>query len=118
MGNSVLWSLSYEWWFYMLFFFLAYRIRKPKLNKWVYIITISAAISYLFYPFTVNRLIMYFAIWWIGAQMADTYINGKGFSFRSIMPIFYVLLTITVILSVNLALKFSYISFWYTCKYA
>jgi hypothetical protein len=30
MGNGVLWSLSYEWWFYMLFFVLTKKIKPSK----------------------------------------------------------------------------------------
>lgn len=59
MGNGVLWSLSYEWWFYMLFFFLSTHIKSEKLNTWVNIIVILAAASYLIYPFFINRLAMY-----------------------------------------------------------
>lgn len=108
LGNGVLWSLSYEWWFYMLFFFLITRINTEKLNTYVNIITIIAAISYVFYPFIVNRLVMYFAIWWIGVIFADTYLNKEKFNFSLIMPYAYVLLTITAILGLNLYIHFSY----------
>jgi len=108
MGNGVLWSLSYEWWFYMLFFLLVNRINSAKLNKWVSILTIVAAVSYVIYPFHLNRLAMYFAIWWIGVRFADTYLTGGKYSIRSIMPYAYVLFTIILILSFNLAIHYSY----------
>lgn len=108
MGNGVLWSLSYEWWFYMLFFFLYNKISKEKLNKWVSIITITAAVSYIIYPFIINRLVMYFAIWWIGVQFAGTYLSGGKFTLKGIMPYAYVLFTIAAILTVNLVIHFSY----------
>jgi peptidoglycan/LPS O-acetylase OafA/YrhL len=108
MGNGVLWSLSYEWWFYMLFFLLASKISSDKLNKWVNILTITAAATYVIYPFHVNRLAMYFAIWWIGVRFADTYLSGGKFSIRSILPYAYVLFTITAILGLNLAIHFSF----------
>lgn len=108
MGNGVLWSLSYEWWFYMLFFVLAANIKLSKLNNWVNIIVVLAALSYLIYPFMVNRLIMYFAIWWIGVRFAEIYLNGESYTIKSIMPYGYVLMAITAILGVNLYLNFSY----------
>jgi peptidoglycan/LPS O-acetylase OafA/YrhL len=108
MGNGVLWSLSYEWWFYMLFFLLVTHISHEKINKWVGVITITAAATYVIYPFIVNRLAMYFAIWWIGVRFADTYISGKKYTFRSIMPQAYVLFAITAILALNLYIHFSY----------
>lgn len=108
MGNGVLWSLSYEWWFYMLFFVLATYISSDKLNKWVNIIVIVAAASYVVYPFIVNRLAMYFAIWWIGVRFADTYIKGEKYTIRSILPYAYVLFAITAILALNLYIHFSF----------
>jgi peptidoglycan/LPS O-acetylase OafA/YrhL len=108
LGNGVLWSLSYEWWFYMLFFLLASKIKSDQLNKWVSILTIAAAVSYLFYPFIVNRLLMYFAIWWIGVRFADTYLKNGEYTIRSILPYSYVLLTITAILALNLYIHFSF----------
>ena len=108
MGNGVLWSLSYEWWFYMLFFLLVTNIKTDQLNKWVNIIVITAALTYVIYPFIVNRLAMYFAIWWIGVRFADTYIKGETYSIKSIMPYAYVLFAITAILGVNLYLHYSF----------
>lgn len=108
MGNGVLWSLSYEWWFYMLFFVLAKNIKSEKLNTYVNIFVIVAAASYLIYPFIVNRLIMYFAIWWIGVNFADFYIKDKPFTIKSIMPYSYILGVITIILGLNLYLNFSF----------
>jgi peptidoglycan/LPS O-acetylase OafA/YrhL len=108
MGNGVLWSLSYEWWFYMLFFVLATYISSDKLNKWVNIIVIAAAASYVVYPFIVNRLAMYFAIWWIGVRFADTYIRGEKYTIKSILPYAYVLFAITAILAFNLYIHFSF----------
>jgi len=106
MGNGVLWSLSYEWWFYMLFFFVSNKIDKERLNKWVNIITITATVTYVFYPFHVNRLVMYFAIWWIGVRFAETYLADGKFTIRGIMPYAYVLFTIIAILALNLAIHF------------
>lgn len=108
MGNGVLWSLSYEWWFYMLFFFLATRIPSAKLNKWVNIMVIAAAATYVVYPFIVNRLVMYFAIWWIGVLFADIYLKKETYSIKSIMPYAYVLFAIAAILGLNLYIHYNY----------
>lgn len=108
MGNGVLWSLSYEWWFYMLFYLLRTKVSNEKLNNWVGILTVSAAATYVIYPFIVNRLIMYFAIWWIGVRFAETYLAGKKFTIRSIMSQAYVLFSITAILAFNLYIHYSY----------
>jgi peptidoglycan/LPS O-acetylase OafA/YrhL len=108
MGNGVLWSLSYEWWFYMIFIVLAKKIAPAKINLWVAMITIIATLSYLVYPFFLNRIVMYFAIWWIGVQFAEIYLKGGIYSFKTIAMQAYVLLTIIALLGINLYLNFGY----------
>lgn len=108
MGNGVLWSLSYEWWFYMLFFLLVTQINSKKINMWVGIISITAAATYIIYPFIVNRLAMYFAIWWIGVRFAEIYLKKEKFTIKAIMPTAYVLLVITALLALNLYIHYSY----------
>lgn len=108
LGNGVLWSLSYEWWFYMLFFVLVTYVNKDKINKFVTILTIIAAASYLIYPFIVNRLVMYFAIWWTGVRFADIYLKKGEFTFRAIFPQAALLISISIILAINLKLNFEY----------
>ena len=108
MGNGVLWSLSYEWWFYMLFFLLVTQINTNKINRWVGIISITAAATYIIYPFIVNRLAMYFAIWWIGVRFAEIYLKKEKFTIKAIMPTAYVLLVITALLALNLYIHYSY----------
>lgn len=108
MGNSLLWSLSYEWWFYMLFFVLSKNVNSKKITIWVNCITIIAALSYLIYPFIINRLVMYFAIWWIGVQFATIYLRDGKFTFKAISSFAYVLLGIIAILGLNFYLNFSY----------
>jgi peptidoglycan/LPS O-acetylase OafA/YrhL len=108
MGNGVLWSLSYEWWFYMLFFLLSKKIKPSKLNIWVNILTIIAALSYLIYPFIINRVIMYFAIWWIGVRFADIYLHKEVYTFKAIKMYGYVLISIIAILAVNFYINFNY----------
>lgn len=108
MGNGVLWSLSYEWWFYMLFFALASNVESKKLNQWVNVLVITATVSYLIYPFIINRLAMYFAIWWIGVRFADIYLKKEQYSLKAIMPYAYVLFIIAVVLALNLYIHFNY----------
>ncbi|WP_147676378.1 acyltransferase family protein [Algibacter pacificus] len=108
MGNGVLWSLSYEWWFYMLFFVLSKKNKPSKINAWVNGLTIIATVSYLIYPFFINRIVMYFAIWWIGVRFADIYMKGVHFTFKSIKNYAYILITIITLLALNLYINFNY----------
>lgn len=108
MGNSLLWSLSYEWWFYILFFALSKNIDSKKINMWVNWIVVIAALSYVIYPFIVNRIAMYFAIWWIGVRFASIYLKDESFTFKAMSSYAYVLAVIILILGFNLYLNFSY----------
>lgn len=108
MNNGVLWSLSYEWWFYMLFFVLSKKIKPSRIDAWVNGLTMIATLSYLIYPFFINRILMYFAIWWIGVRFANIYMKGAHFTFKSIKTYAYVLMTIIVLLGINLYLNFNY----------
>lgn len=108
MGNGLLWSLSYEWWFYIIFFVLSKNINNKKINLWVNIIILLGAASYLIYPFIINRIAMYFGIWWIGVKFASIYLNGQSYSFKAIRSYAYVLATIIALLGLNLYLNFSY----------
>jgi len=82
LGNIPLWSLSYEWWFYMVFFLLISTIKK-NISLWVYAIGIVCALSYIIYPFFVNRLLMYLTIWWLGVDLAKVYMSGNPINFKS-----------------------------------
>lgn len=75
LGNTPLWSLSYEWWFYMSFY-LFYKLfgDKNSLNLFVPVLIIISAITYILYPFFLNRLFMYYGIWWCGVLMARNYL--------------------------------------------
>jgi peptidoglycan/LPS O-acetylase OafA/YrhL len=108
MGNGVLWSLSCEWWFSMLFFALSEKIKPKKLNTWVNIFTITAVVSYLIYPVILNRIVMYFAIWWIGVRLADVYLKGEIYTFKSIKLSACILVAIIAILGLNFYINFKH----------
>ena len=79
MGNSPLWSLSYEWWFYMLFPLLS-RFIQPKKYRAFYIGTVSASslCLYVLFPNHLLLIPLYFLIWWLGVELA--YIKKRGMS--------------------------------------
>jgi len=74
-GNTALWSLSYEWWFYMLFFPL-YRFVPTRAQ-----IHVAAAFSLLglvtfwLRANQVSLFLMYFILWWSGAELASAYLE-------------------------------------------
>jgi peptidoglycan/LPS O-acetylase OafA/YrhL len=103
LGNTPLWSLSYEWWFYMLFFVIVNKV-KVNSSTFVYILSIIAAITYVIYPNFINRELMYLCIWWIGADMARLYVNGEKIDLKSLrVPLTALVLNI-IILIINVKL--------------
>lgn len=89
MHNSPLWSLSYEWWFYMLYFqaqkhFLSSRRR----DVFIYFLSIVSALVYLYFPLFLPRLLMYMGIWWLGVMLSNKYMKHEEITVRSLaMPL-------------------------------
>jgi peptidoglycan/LPS O-acetylase OafA/YrhL len=103
MENLPLWSLTYEWWFYMMYFPLASRIADSgRRNRVVLIASVAAAVGYLFFPNLVFRTLMYFGLWWCGVVLADLYIRGVRIDFAAIQRPLATLLAIDAILAFNL----------------
>jgi peptidoglycan/LPS O-acetylase OafA/YrhL len=89
MGNAPLWSLSYEWWFYMIFIVVVTKV-KHNTSLIIYVIGTVAALTYLVYPNFINRELMYLIIWWIGTDMAKLHLNQSEVTFKSLkVPIFF-----------------------------
>lgn len=103
LGNLPLWSLSFEWWFYMIFFFVTSGL-KNKASNLVYFSGMIAALVYLIYPTFVVREIMYLVIWWTGVDIAKLYIDKKDISIKNLSKPLLSLSVITVILACNILL--------------
>lgn len=106
LENSPLWSLSYEWWFYMLYFPIVFFLKK-KSSDLVFIGGLISALSYLFYPNFINRELFYFVIWWCGVVLARCYIENKEIKFSDLKKPIFVLFLIIGILSLNVILKYN-----------
>ena len=104
LGNLPLWSLSYEWWFYMLFYVVTMKIKGPA-SKIVYATGVLAAISYIAYPNFINRELMYFVIWWVGADMAKIYLTNNEISFASILKQLAILVLMIFVLALNVKIN-------------
>lgn len=75
---SALWSLHYEWWFYMLYHPVSSRVRRGHQSLLVASGSVLAALLYVVFPYAVPRLLMYFVTWWAGVDLARSYIaNGR-----------------------------------------
>ena len=107
LSNGPLWSLAYEWWFYMLFFPVVSLVPDDRQRDiLIYGTAVFAALLYVAYPLFVLRIFMYLAIWWTGAFAARLYLDGKLTSLRSMRTPALVLLTICVVLSVDVLIDY------------
>jgi peptidoglycan/LPS O-acetylase OafA/YrhL len=93
LANYPLWSLSYEWWFYLLFF-PCYRLL-PKSSYRIYFILVISALSFGLYNLRPNQVFLwlsYYVIWWCGVELADIYLHQGRFTFKKLTPVFVSLL--------------------------
>lgn len=101
LENLPLWSLSYEWWFYILFFPLAQLFFNWKnVKNRSYLILIFSACSYISYLSSPNHftlLCSYFAIWWSGLEVGWVYLSYRGFPLEQIKPILISLFLMSIL---------------------
>lgn len=90
-GDGPLWSLHYEWWFYVMF---PIALLVKGVHRRAHIVGcmgILGSILYLIYPIPPFRLLMYFTVWWVGAHAAATLKSDKRVLLSSLtIPLIYV----------------------------
>ncbi|MRD46858.1 acyltransferase [Caenimonas koreensis] len=103
-GNSALWSLSYEWWFYMGFIPLSLWAADRKASRFplVWLLSLLGAGSYLLLPNQLSLFLGYFVIWWAGVELSRDY-SAAGFVARgTAMKIIGGLLALALVWSIPL----------------
>lgn len=98
MGNTPLWSLSYEWWFYMLYVPIVTYLAGPSRHWCVYTAVVTGAVIYTYYPTFPFRILAYFGIWWTGVYLSELYISDKSTKIRHYSLPLCVLILVTTIL--------------------
>jgi len=87
MGNEPLWSLAYEWWFYVLFFVVYVRTASAHGRwRWAAAISIVGLGVDLLVPNPLSLMASYFVLWWLGAQMAHEWFGTGRVSLRGQLP--------------------------------
>ncbi len=101
-GNLPLWSLSYEWWFYMMFFpiyrFVPARFQLPL----VAMISFLGLGTYIAFPNQLSLFALYFILWWTGLEFARTYCQGIKPTFATQLPSLSVLGLFCVLVPVGM----------------
>lgn len=95
LGNNPLWSLSYEFWFYILYsIFMPFLLKKKMNFNNIFYVSIGAALFYVFYPVFAFRILMYFGIWWSGVVLIDEYLKNENFNGKLIFGFYAIVLAI------------------------
>lgn len=111
LGNLPLWSLGYEWWFYMMFFPLIYLLGRFKISNRnnIYIVLVFSIISwgaFTIYPSHIFLVINFFLLWWAGYYCAQIFIEKKDFTFKDLFPLLISLVVMTLIIGLPIAKNF------------
>ena len=75
--NVPLWSLSYEWWFYMMFFPIYARVAPRYQLPLVALLSLGGLLTYARWPNQISLFLLYFILWWTGLELARTYCEKK-----------------------------------------
>ncbi|MFC1452093.1 acyltransferase family protein [Verrucomicrobiota bacterium] len=100
-GNLPLWSLSYEWWFYVLYMVMMRFSHASSRFKISAVLSLTGCVTYVVFPFQGNRFLMYFALWWAGAEIAELYTAGESCSSARFRRTAVLLTTMLAVLIVN-----------------
>lgn len=86
LNNGVLWSLSYEWWFYVMYYPLATRVPESNWRRCVAAIALAGFVAFIWQPGFAARVALLFCVWWLGVEMARLYLAHGQVRLRSLLP--------------------------------
>lgn len=88
LGNSPLWSLSYEVFFYLAFPLVMVARRESRALALTAVggVSIAGYASFLLAPNHFSLIASYLLVWWAGAVVADLYKSDR-LSFRHLLPV-------------------------------
>ncbi len=109
LGNSPLWSLSYEWWFYMIFY-LHLVFQNKVYNKLNFLIfsgfffSFIGLISFYYFPNQISLILMYYYIWLSGAIVCLIFYDNnfnKRKNLSVLLLMYFLLILIYFLLFIN-----------------
>ncbi len=86
-GNVALWSLSYEWWFYLMFYPLWRYVPERRQFMLVAVVGLAAAALFFAVKFQPLLFLAYFPVWWAGVEMGRAVFRGQPMPFGRILTV-------------------------------
>lgn len=105
-GVSVLWSLSYEWWFYLLYFPFSRFLPLPWQPGAVALLSLSQVGVFLFWPNFASRVLLYFCVWWVGVELARWRLAPSVATWGRVRQSLITVTVAAVVLGLNASLRF------------
>ncbi len=97
LGNVPLWSLSYEWTFYLLFPFLFPILQNNKDRvHYIGIFSLINLIIYILFPNHIFLVLSYFFIWWSGLELGEYFLGTRNKAHAKNLVLHYALILITL----------------------
>jgi peptidoglycan/LPS O-acetylase OafA/YrhL len=86
--NAPLWSLSYEWFFYMAFFAVSVALRhRVAMQKYAVAgLGLAGSLLYALVPNPIAMFLMYFILWWSGVELAREFAESGRITTRRQIP--------------------------------
>lgn len=97
LGNYPLWSLSFEWWYYMIYFPIVKFIPEDRQMSFVVFLSCLGVITRVCYVNPFSDFLSLLPIWWFGVELAKEYTQTRSLSifknYRKLLilgiPLFY-----------------------------
>ncbi len=103
LGNLPLWSLSYEWWFYMMFYpLIHWSLKTTHRIYYVFLFSATSYGVYIIFPNQISLICSYLIIGWVGVEMANIFLRDSTFTFKNMRPLLISLLGMVVISAIPL----------------
>lgn len=96
--NTALWSLSYEWYFYLFYplLFLFSR-RSPWISTIAVLLLFMMSQTFGLGILLLDKVFFYLLAWWLGAILADIYTKRISVRFKHVMPFVLLLPVLPII---------------------
>ena len=82
MGNGPLWSLSYEWWFYMMFYPIHLYVSETSQKFVVLGLALIGVAGAEMAPNLLFHIMASFPLWWCGVEFAREFVAHRTFTLK------------------------------------